>query len=221
MEGAIGHFSHYRADRYQAIVDAIRIWKADIISISFGFGTESPAVKKAILEAETKRDERIIFFAASNNDGLNEPELFPAELENVVSVRGTLHDGEFKQKYNPDPWAHKSGLAQFGTLAVDVPCAWTNDTLTKSGCSVATPIMAAIAAIVISYVGTYANNFPPGAHDVVRTRRGILSVFLEMTKGQGRTDRRYLAPWFLFERGPPLFLIGNALRNLPQKDPTS
>lgn len=195
-------------------------WEADIICMSFGFGSESPVVKEAIVKAEMKRHDRIIFFAASNNDGLNEPELFPAWLESVISVRGTLHDGEFKQKYNPTSWGHETGLPQYGTLAVDVRCAWTTDDLDKSGCSFATPIMAAIAAIAISYVGTYDQNFDSSHKDLVRTRRGILSVFLEMTAPYhgDRADRRYLAPWFLFNQGSPIDLLRNALRKVPQRD---
>lgn len=187
--------------------------------MAFGFGSDSDMIRKAIVQAETNRDDRIIFFAAANNDGLNGPELFPAGLENVISVRGTRYDGAFEQKYNPGSWSHKTG-PQYGTLAVDVPWAWTTEELTKSGCSVATPIMAAIAAFVISYVGT-SQHFDTRKKGVVRTRRGILSVFYEMTMPQhhARTDRLYLAPWFLSDNGSPIDLLSRALSKVPQSDP--
>ena len=114
--------------------------------MSFGFKNDVKAIQEAINDAEKKRKSQILFFAAANNSGENEPEMFPARSEAVISVRGTDHMGEMVPLYDPPNWAHKGGN-QFCTLAKEVPCGFYQEK--KSGCSVATPIMAAIAAAVI------------------------------------------------------------------------
>ncbi|KAM0432871.1 hypothetical protein ACHAPT_004573 [Fusarium lateritium] len=124
--------------------------------MSFGFSEEVKPIKDAIMQAEKLKGGKILFFAAANNDGLNEPELFPALFESVISARGTECNGEFIQQYNPKSWSHKSGI-QYGTLARDVPYNWPVPKPTKSGCSVSTPILAAIAAVLISFVDRQKN----------------------------------------------------------------
>jgi len=177
------------------------------------------SIKDAILEAEKTKNGKILFFAASNNVGLNMPEMFPAFFESVISVRGTRYDGSFHPKYDPARWAHKEGT-NYGTLGENVPCGWTPGCLVKSGCSVATPIMVAIAATVIWIVACEENTFSERARDVIRTRRGILSVFDVMTENQ-KGSNRYLAPWQLFgynvgQAMVKLNSIGHALEKLPR-----
>ena len=156
--------------------------------MSYGFADEIPIIRNAIVEAEKRN---VTFFAAANNSGLNEPEMFPAFMESVISVRGTRHNGSFEDDYNPKSWEHKPG-PQFGSLARDVPCAWTSESLTKSGCSIATPIIAAIAAVLISFVDREQSL--KEYRDLIRTRRGILSVFRAMAI-ESQPSRLYLAPW--------------------------
>jgi hypothetical protein len=179
--------------------------------MSFGFREIQDVVEVALDDAKSK----MLFFAAANNDGLNQPELFPAYHRSVISVRGTEYDGSFKQRYNPI--AYEDGL-HYGTLAVDVPCAWPVSTrLRMSGCSVATPVMAAIAAAVITFVDRVDHGNAPQRHkDSVRTQEGILSIFRWMTENQKARDRRYLAPWQLYKYGDgdPHTLISWALSNL-------
>jgi hypothetical protein len=178
--------------------------------MSFGFTDDVKSIRDAIIDAE--KDHSVMFFAAANNDGLNDPEMFPAFMESVISVRGTFYDGSFDPQYNPKS-SHFNPGPQYGSLARNVPCAWISESLTKSGCSVATPIVAAIAAMIISFVDrkTTVKEY----RDTVRTRRGMLSVFRMMTDDP-EASRLYLAPWQLFENNrKPWALIEHALSNIP------
>ena len=188
--------------------------------MSFGFGVEVGSIRDAIAVAEKIKGGKILFFAAANNNGLNESEMYPAFSEAVISVRGTSCTGAFEPRYNPSSWGHKAGMPQYGTLALDVSCGWPRGSLVKKGCSVATPILAAIAALIISFVDLNVDNLFQDAEAIVRTRRGILSVFHAMTESQGQKDRLYLAPSQLYEHsnGQPVFLLGHALLKVPQMD---
>ncbi|CAN9404123.1 unnamed protein product [Alternaria alternata] len=162
----------------------------EIVSMSFGFDRTLELSKEAIEKASS-----MLFFAAANNDGLNSPELFPANHELVIPVRGTSYKGSFEDLFNPVTPGHKPGC-RYGTLATDVPCGGPDDSrLIKSGCSVATPIVAAIAATIIMFVDW--DSSLQVYRSRVRTRPGVQSVFREMTKDQLVLDRRYLAPWQL------------------------
>ncbi|RKK64379.1 hypothetical protein BFJ69_g16745 [Fusarium oxysporum] len=209
-----------RAIRYAAQES----WNVDIVSLSFGFADSAPGIEEAITYAETLKGGKILFFAAANNQGLNQMEMFPALCESVIPVRGTRHDGSFIQTYNPNTWPHRRGAELYGTISEDVPCDWICGQLVKSGCSVATPIVASIAAMIIRFVicrmASFGNvvNF----QELIRTRRGMLSVFTLMTQDQEQL-RRYLAPWQLFKECDTsgmgtVHTIGYALLRLPPSD---
>ncbi|RSL71845.1 hypothetical protein CEP54_001050 [Fusarium duplospermum] len=197
-----------------AILHAVTSWDVDIISMSFGFNREVTPIKSAIVEAERTKGGEILFFAAANNDGLNEPEMFPAFFESVISVRGTEYNGEFIQQYNPRSWSHKNGI-QYGTLARDVPYNWPIAKPTKSGCSVSTPILAAIAAVLISFVDNQ-KNWGAERH-AIRTRRGIVAVFNLMGQDLNSSNGRlYVVPWQLYEQNrQPQYLVRHALSTIP------
>ncbi|RTE82709.1 hypothetical protein BHE90_002767 [Fusarium euwallaceae] len=196
-----------------AILHVVTSWDVDVISMSFGFSEEIELIRDAIVQAEILKRNKILFFAAANNDGLNEPEMFPAFFESVISARGTECDGEFIQRYNPKSWSHKSGI-QYGTLARDVPYNWPTRNPTKSGCSVSTPILAAIAAILISFVDSQ-RNWDAERH-AIRTRRGMVAVFNVMAQDDSARGRLYVAPWQLYEqRREPQSLVKHALCTIP------
>ncbi|KAI3325795.1 hypothetical protein HD806DRAFT_491247 [Xylariaceae sp. AK1471] len=139
--------------------------QANIVTMSFGFDDEQyvdgkPVISNAISDALTGRDQRILFFAAAANDGGNRKEMFPARNRNVFSIRGTDEYG-WVQGFNPPP--DYNGETCFMTLGKDVPGASLSTSehgggeVCQSGTSVATPIAAGIAAMVLGYAKIHEN----------------------------------------------------------------
>lgn len=179
--------------------------------MSLGFKDTKRAVVEAMKKATEKRER--IFFAASGNEGGNEPERFPANHEGAISVRGTDHHGVFV--YDSPPQVADSGSIRFGTLAKDVPCE-CGDLVprTRSGCSIATPILAGILATVMQYVYHLRR---PDLHEALRRKDFILQVMFDICDFE-RENRRFVAPWLFFERDEKgrATLIENALHKLPR-----
>lgn len=187
---------------------------ADIITMSFGFPHEKPSIKKAIQKAEVDRDWSIIFFAAAANEGSNTEELFPANFDPVISIRGTDYAGAFVPLYDPHVARIKDGTQLYGTLGEDVPWGWPDEDKLSSGCSIATPIAAGIAAMIIQCVSS-TPAFNANDRRRVRTRRAILEVFYEMSVEKA-TNRRYINPRNLLdkERQPNLAMIQHVLQRI-------
>ncbi|KAL7797031.1 hypothetical protein V8C43DRAFT_277981 [Trichoderma afarasin] len=133
--------------------------KADIVNMSFGFDEEilvndKRIISNAINGALEGTDQHILFFAAAANHGGNEEEMFPASNPNVFSIRGCDVLG-CALGFNP-PLGRNANI-YFMTLGLDIPgpsLAKSKDggaDVYKSGTSVATPIAAGIAAILLGY----------------------------------------------------------------------
>ncbi|WAO91652.1 Peptidase-S8 domain-containing protein [Fusarium falciforme] len=205
------------------IADAIK-WatdplqgNADIVSMSFGFPEEPyvegrPAISNAIHRAMHDRDGRVLFFAATANDGANQTEMFPARHPNVISIRATDHKGAF-QEFNPA--ADYSGAHVFGTLGTDVPGAGlsTHDgEVYETGVSMATPIAAGIAAMVLMDVrlGHLLGQFGPELLiEKLWKKNGMDSVLRKLSR-QVREKHYYIYPHDFF-RGEKRDTERNAL----------
>ncbi|EFW99908.1 ankyrin unc44 [Grosmannia clavigera kw1407] len=171
-------------------------WNVDIICMSFGFRKEVASIKKAIRKANFDNNS-IVFFAAAANQGSNEPEMFPASLSEVISVRGTDHYGTFVGAYNPPPVSTNSGLPLFGTLGQDVPTFASSGS--SNGCSVATPIMAGMVAMVMQWIAEKSAD--KRALQLLRTPDGV-HVFLKKAASVDKgNNRRYVHVWDLFANG--------------------
>ena len=60
--------------------------------MAFGWDKEPyfqtiPVVSNAITEMLTKRNQKVLFFAAASNSGNARDDMFPANLPNVFSIR--------------------------------------------------------------------------------------------------------------------------------------
>ncbi|RJE23882.1 hypothetical protein PHISCL_03794 [Aspergillus sclerotialis] len=184
----------------KAITWASREWKADIISMSFGYAEEQPSISRAIREAMYERDDRIIFFAAASNYGANEKEMFPARHESVISMRGTNAKGDFED-FNPPRNCNEETIV-FGTLGLDVPSAWLSEIdneVYKSGTSIATVVGAGIAGALLGYAITKSENGALGqmVSRKLRTRQGMLSLFRALASPTLKDHYLYLTPWKL------------------------
>ena len=176
------------ANEIQAIYWAANEVKADVVSMSFGFQDEIPAITRAITEATLHRGGNILFLAAASNSGGNMREMFPAHLDSVISVRETNSLGAFSDTNPPvDP----DGPAAFGTLGRDVPSAWLSSVdgeVPKSGSSVATAVAAGIVAVILGFVRVGMADPTvrlPLDMDRAWTRRGMLAVLARMSQNMG------------------------------------
>lgn len=167
--------------------------------MSFGFPREKSSIKRAIRRAEEQRNWSIIFFAAAANEGSNTEELFPANFDPVISIRGTDCAGSFVPLYDPSVSRVKHGTQLYGTLGEDVPWDWPHEENLSSGCSIATPIAAGIAALIIQCVASQSSYFREEDQRMIRTRRAILEVFYEISVEKA-VNRRYINPRNLVDR---------------------
>ncbi|KAF7552213.1 hypothetical protein G7Z17_g4462 [Cylindrodendrum hubeiense] len=181
----------------EAIEWARKDCKANIISMSFGFDEEiyvdgKPVISNAISKALHKTDQRILFFAAAANDGGNRAEMFPASSGQVLSIRGSDEFG-WPQRFNPPP--DYNAKTCFMTLGVDVPGASLSTSedqgadVCQSGTSVATPIAAGIAAMLLGYARVYEEELHQmlGPHDEAKLSRlwritGMSALFEKMAE---------------------------------------
>ncbi|KAF9870213.1 ankyrin unc44 [Colletotrichum karsti] len=211
----------------EAMSHAAITWNADIVTMSFGFKSVITQIENQINEIvlqRKKNGKNILFLAAANNDGLNEMELFPANHQDVISVRATTHAGEFVSEYSPNPQPYRHEML-FGTLGHEVPYDPVIDPdnvgVKISGCSVATPILAGLVATIIQF----AESSCPTDERVlkaVRSKDGIQAIMCEMGAKTGIHDHRcrYVAPFEFFynrSQNERVALIRHAVARLPRR----
>ncbi|PTB43260.1 hypothetical protein M441DRAFT_134148 [Trichoderma asperellum CBS 433.97] len=152
------------ANKENAINCAVTEWKVDIISMSFGIREYHEPMRAAVSNAI---HNQTLMFAAASNDGANFGRCFPAKYPGVFCMHSTDGNG------NPsgfNPTAVETDV-NFSLLGEHVSSHWpvgkgchnqVDNVL--SGTSVATPIAAALAASVLSFVRQQELGLPPGTN---------------------------------------------------------
>lgn len=182
----------------QAIKKARDEWKIDIISMSFGFKEGGKALENVINDTRNT-----LMFAASTNFGATEkkPIRYPARhLNRVICINaadGLGHPASFNPPEDP---IHSK--RNFSTLGEAVPLKGETDPETQlikprygNGTSMATPIAAGVAALVLEF------SKQKGSHEKVRnaadlkTQTGMLSVFHRMSGKGKKAGFQFIAPW--------------------------
>lgn len=194
----------YIIDTLQAILYATEVWKVKIISLSIGFRkTYLDEADKSILRNAIRyaSNKDVLIFAAASNDGNRDRILFPAgepEPFCINSSNGNGHASEF----NPP---HQEHDENFSILGEGVSSSWLQTTTSLSedgsiqptweirrGTSVATPIAASVAAIIIHF----GRQWEPEGHEKLETRRGIRCILRSMVPKRN-TEKFYdIVPWF-------------------------
>ncbi|KAJ5185902.1 Peptidase S8/S53 subtilisin/kexin/sedolisin [Penicillium cf. griseofulvum] len=143
----------------KAIDYAVKEWKVDFISMSFGFPSRDidgyDELESAIQRAYAAN---VLLFAAASNSGANLDRAFPARDENVICIHSTDSNGN-RSPFSPTALADTLNLA---TVGEDVESSWpkhlcedSSGIKHRSGTSYATPIAVAIAAFILQYAQLY------------------------------------------------------------------
>ena len=183
---------------------AAEVWKVKIISLSIGFRKaflrdEEKAIVRNALKYVMDTYPEVLVFAAASNDGNREQILFPASEDRVFCVNSSNGDGNASD-FNPPSQERHENFSILGE-GVSSTCLQDNNTETggrpipswavRRGTSVATPIAASVAAIILHFGRQWLRD----SHKNLETRHGIKRVLESMAPHQNR-DRFYdIVPW--------------------------
>ncbi|KAJ4351875.1 uncharacterized protein N0V89_007219 [Didymosphaeria variabile] len=187
-----------------AILFSAEVWKVKIISLSIGFRKaflrdDEKAIVRNALKYVMDTHPGVIVFAAASNEGNRDRILFPASEDRVFCVNSSNGDGKASE-FNPP---HQERHENFSILGegVSSTCLQHNNTGTggrliaswavRSGTSVATPIAASVAAIILHFGRQWA----PDNHKNLETRRGIKRVLESMAPLENRDGFYDIVPW--------------------------
>ncbi|KAF4627707.1 hypothetical protein G7Y89_g10442 [Cudoniella acicularis] len=184
-----------------AIDFASEHWDVDIILMSFGYDQGAPEISRAIRRAVDRHDERILFFAGTGINGVNQNLTFPASHELVIPIRVTDADGTV-ESFSP-PRTQDEGIV-YGTLGLEVPSAFLEHDpeaqVYASGPIAASPIATGLAAMFLGYATGYVkqkkgNGAFPDVLGKLRTKRGMLAMFKSMATQRLNMAYVCVTPW--------------------------
>jgi subtilisin family serine protease len=187
-------------------------WEVNIISLSFGYSSDTLGAYGDIKTAISHASERALIFAAARNNGLNQPRAWPAQEPGVFGVYSTDYNGAWS-KFNPQEMFESINLATVGEA---VRSCWpenlcdgsmTDLMAVKSGTSYATPIAACLAAFLLMFAQTYMKSEEIRKLKKFNHMRRVITAVFEASwdKDHKRPDYTYLAfilkPKNLFNNG--------------------
>lgn len=170
--------------------------------MSFGFSRipddQRLTIREALFYASSKN---VLLFAAASNAGKNAGRTFPARDPHVICIHSTNGKG-IPSGFNPPFWAEDRNFCILGER-VNQPYRRQNGQTRLSGTSVATPIAAAVAAMVLHFSRQpklpKLSDLPEERLKKLWSREGMKQVFLEMKEDERSTaaskDYFYLVPW--------------------------
>lgn len=184
---------------------------ADIISISWGFEDEIPALAQAI---EAAYERGIIVVASPSNDGRNKDIVdFPARMDKVFCIGAA--DGKGNTSiFNPPT----EGVEKYSTLGEQVLGAVKgaseeihNTMARRDGASTATAIAAGLIALFLEYIRQFSDRIK-GPDNFNQMRK----ILLAMSSRSAGEPYRYLNPWTLLRANHNL---KETIKDILQKPP--
>ncbi|CZR51216.1 uncharacterized protein PAC_01091 [Phialocephala subalpina] len=181
----------------EAILEATEKWKVDIITMSFGFTAFNEDLKDIHSAIGKAFKADILMFCAASNGGGNVNIAYPANQDQVICVNSANGEGN-PSGYNPDEPKPGRNLSALGEgVKSSWPTRFKLGQQRQSGTSVATPIAAALAAVVLDYVRHEMPESDRFHVSKLRMRKGMLEVLELMSKRRG--GYQYLNPMQLFD----------------------
>lgn len=149
--------------------------------MSFGFPSDHEGIRDAIETVRRQRKENIIFFASAGNLSTDD-ESFPARHPDVISVRATDCHGAFLQSNSVSTTNGAAVLGTYGDpdfIREEFSTMYPN--VCQPGSSVATAIMAGIAATMLAYASVLPLLVP--LEGKLGTARDYVFQHIKTTKG--------------------------------------
>ncbi|KAH7371575.1 hypothetical protein BKA66DRAFT_183758 [Pyrenochaeta sp. MPI-SDFR-AT-0127] len=172
----------------EALIHARKIWKVDMISLSFGFRMSSnPDLVQEEIDACLKAG--IIVFASASNDAGNKPRTYPGGYDDVLCIHSATGAGNASY-FNPSPVPRADNFCFVGDC---VKSCWPMDRLDfdndeqgqkyLSGTSIATPVAVSVAVFMIHYI---RKEFPEHHWNIKPwSPKGIRKIFDMMAHERG------------------------------------
>lgn len=180
--------------------------------MSFGFLAYEEYLENIQRAIGTASSASILMFCAASNGGGNTSIAYPANQNEVICVNSANGLGA-PSDYNPDEAQEGRNLCALGE-GVKSPGPKLRQRR-KSGTSFATPIAAALAAVVLDYAQQNMRKGDEFTVSKLQKRNGMLEVLVRLM-GRKRSGYYYLDPGKLFnERTPNIYeSILNVLINV-------
>jgi len=180
---------------FQAIYHAVKVWKVDIIVMSFSFEDDEPEIDPALHYAAGKRV--LLFAAASNNRANRDNSIgYPARAEDLVFCINSSNGQDERSRFSPHA---RAGRLNFSVVGECLKAAWPPDKCGEdeqhyrvlSGTSCATPVAAGIAALVLEFSRRDDIDPPIINKEDLRSRAGMKQVIYQCMTDQIRQGDRY------------------------------
>lgn len=179
----------------ETIKKAAEDWEVDIIVMSFGF----PHFQDKINDALHDATRRCLVFAAASNDGANPKEqiAFPARDSRVFCVYSTDGNGN-PARYNPEFQDDGFSLSTMGENVMSISSG--GKMVPMSGTSVAAPIAAATAALIIEFTRQKALMGQSKVKNANLLETHPVEAMRKILKEHGkmRNGYRYFPPFYIF-----------------------
>jgi subtilisin family serine protease len=193
----------------QAIDHAVKKWEVNIISMSFGFSFKSGRRHEKMHTAISNASDNnvVMFTAASNNGNRDEtPIAYPARDLRIICINASDGDGN-KMFFNPPPDDEGNNFSVIGrgfpsTWPAAVPAKGSYDPEDRpglwkysSGTSVATPVAAALAAVIMQFGLTQGIERQPKLQSYL----GIRQIFKQMSGNKTAGGFWDVRPWLVLD----------------------
>jgi subtilisin family serine protease len=197
----------------QALNHAVDKWNVDIISMSFGYQQVHPGIRRAIKHAYHKG--KIMFAAASNEGVTNVGPSLPARMHEVICVNSAVGWGA-PSRFNPPA---KTNQDNFSVLGEGVLSAWPTTLSDKGhvirrGTSIATPIAAGIAALLLELTSQRPCEIPEPQIKTMKEFDGMRKLFILMSSRDREIPAggyNFVQPWDLVKKSKGVRLVNGEI----------